>query len=149
MEEQLNRNTEYYKICRSTILPFNTPLHTNDFIKNSEQSNKKISSEELFERYRLNYCPDKPSRENFFICSKLDVPMWIKKLTRGRGPLKVFRLELTGKVFWADSTYYDQEPNPSKYWAGCSKDDKEAVIEGIFIGEVKAIEDCTNQFKFP
>lgn len=148
MEEQLNKNTECYKICRSTILPFNVPLHTQDFIKNKHQTDTKTSAEELFEQYRLRYCPDKPSRDDFFICSKPFIPIWIKKLTRGRGPLKVFRLELTGKVFWADSTYYDQDPNPSKYWTGCPKDDKEATVEGIFIGEVKAIEDCTNQFIF-
>ena len=41
-----------------------------------------------------------------------------------------------------------QVPKSFLELTGCSKDDKEAVIEGIFIGEVKAIEDCTNQFKF-
>lgn len=149
MEEQLNKNTEYYKICRNVVLPSNILLHTKDFTKNSQQSNSKQSCEDPFEQYRLKYCPEKPSRNEFFICSIEFVPIWIKKLTQGRGPLKIFRLELTGKVFWADSTYYDQVPNPSKYWEGCAKDDKEAIVEGIFIGKVKAIEDCTDQFRFP
>ena len=106
-----------------------------------------MRQEENFEDYRLKNCPDIPSRKScLFICTEDQVLIWLKKLTRFIKPFTILKLELTGEVFWADVYYYDDNI-PQKYWSGCSPQDKEAFKEGLFIGDFKAIEDCTNKFK--
>jgi len=148
MIEKLDKSTEYYKICRSVKIPLNEQLHTDDLAGNEkEHSSLKKMREDAFEEYRKEYHPNCPSRNSsLFICTHDLVPLWIKKLTQFRCEFTVLRLELTGHVFGANASDFDDD-NKSEYWKGCNRDDKEAIPEGLFIGDFKAISDCTSNFK--
>lgn len=149
MIEKLDKSTVYYKICRTAVIPLNEQMNTDRDLPGNEaqQNSAKMYQEEAFEEYRLKNCPDIPSRKLcLFICTEEQVLIWLKKLTRFIRPFTILKLELTGEVFWADVYHFDDNI-PMKYWKGCSPKDDEAFKEGLFAGDFKAIEDCTNKFK--
>lgn len=149
MIEKLEKSTTYYKICRTAVIPLNEQMNTGRDLPGNEvqHGSAKMRKEEAFEEYRLKNCPNIPSRKScLFICTEDQVGIWIKKLTHFVLPFTIVKLELTGEVFWANVYNFD-ENNPVKYWEGCESNDKDAFKEGLFIGDFKAIENCTDKFK--
>lgn len=149
MIEQLEKSTAYYKICRTAVIPLNEQMNTGrDLLGNEAQhGSAKTHKEEMFEEYRLKNHLNIPSRKScLFICTEDQVSLWLKKLTCFVPPFTILKLELTGKVFWANVYDFD-ENNPEKYWKGCKTNDNNAFKEGLFIGDFKAIENCTDKFK--
>lgn len=65
-----------------------------------------------------------------------DVEYWKHKLTKTDIPYcpkgsKIFEVKLDGKIFWADANKYE-DSQIEEYWMGCSLDDKNATLEGLF-----------------
>ena len=145
------KNELLYHIClyKGFTLEVNKEYNTNKFPSRT-YSECKVNKKEIesgFEAYRSNYCPNLPSREKtFYVCKKKDVDIWLKELNTSRGLYKIFKVSCSGNIFWADSLYF-KDGDKIKYWEGYNPTEG-GVIEGLFIGAYKVLEECTYNPEF-
>ena len=110
---------------------------------------KKEECENSFEDIRLKNYSTRPTRNKcLFVCNENNIQAWYNILTKGKDgsklkPVKIFEVELTGNLFWADASIYEDywNENDTKsiidYWEG--KVNQKDKVEGLFIGQIKVI----------
>lgn len=144
-------NKVYYHICVYPKFELNLfqDYNTKDIYRSFElcKPEKKLLEAQL-EEYRKQQFPELPTRTNcFYVCTESQVEIWIKKLIgRSGNGYKIFKVSITGDIFWAN---VDELELPQKYWNGCDEDDERYIVEGLFIGTYKVLENCTNNFARP
>lgn len=107
----------------------------------------KRKMEADFEEYRLQNTPLLPSRKNcFYVCRESEINLWIKELTKNRSDFKVFRVHLSGDIFWSDASFLD-DGKYADYWQEEIDIDDAAKPEGLFVGDYVAIEDISEMYK--
>lgn len=144
-------NKIYYHICKyqefdlSPFQDYNTEnIHRTIELCNPE---KKLLETQL-EEYRRQNFPDTPSRQNcFYVCKESQVELWLKKLIKRRNIwYKIYQVSVTGEMFLANENDIEIA---EAYWKGCDENDEQCTIEGLFIGYLNVISDCTNKFARP
>lgn len=110
---------------------------------------KKEECEKAFENIRIkNYSTRPPHNKCLFVSNENNIQAWYNILTKGKDgsklkPVKIFEVELTGNLFWADASIYEDywNENDTKsiidYWEG--KVNQKDKVEGLFVGEVKIL----------
>jgi len=112
---------------------------------------RKEECENSFEDIRLKYyrtCP--PRNKCLFVCNKNNIQEWYNILTKGKDgsklkAVKIFEVELTGNLFWADASIYEDYWNKIDtksiidYWEG--KVNQKDKVEGLFVGNVRIIDE--------
>jgi hypothetical protein len=144
-------NQTYYHICKYPEFELNPfqDYNTEDIHRTFEMcKNDKKTLEAQLEEYRKLQYSELPSRINcFYVCRESQVEIWLKKLIgRSKVGYKIFKVSITGKILWAN---VDELETPEIYWEGCDEEDESYIVEGLFIGTYKALENCTYNFAKP
>lgn len=109
------------------------------------QSGCKKEIEEHLEKMRLALNRDLPSRYNcLFVCKKEDVVYWYNYFDKRKSPsvvLKIYEVELNGKLFWSDARYLDLQI--MAYWDKKLATKEESKPEGLFEGDFTINRECT------
>jgi len=144
-------NKVYYHICvypEFELNPFQD-YNTEDIHRTFElcKPEKKLLEAQL-EKYRKQHCPEMSSRMNcLYVCRECQVENWLKNLIgRSGNGYKIFKVSITGDIFW---TNVDELESPENYWNGCDEVDERCIVEGLFIGTYRVLENCTYNFARP
>lgn len=142
------------EVCKKTV--YHVCIYPEYFLEeNIEYQTNGICRDFLnvkeleFEKHRLEYYPQLPSRKTcYFTCTKEAIGYWLRTLTVKNGQIlefKIFEIQIDGKVFWTDSIYLLDNDKKS-YWEGNSSDECQ-TIEGLFEGSFVVLKDITENYK--